>query len=45
MINRYLKKALPPKMEQLNANGPMTDQQLAPVKAAQALSGASDEDF
>lgn len=45
LIHRYFKKALPLKMDQLNANGPMTDQQLAPVKAAQALSGASDEDF
>ncbi|MEH6647981.1 hypothetical protein [Sulfitobacter sp.] len=45
LIHRYFKKALSLQMDRLNANGPMSDLELAPAETARALSDASDEEF
>jgi len=45
LIHQFFKKALLRQTDKLNANGPMSELELAPVETAQRLAEASDEDF
>ncbi|MDX2485262.1 MAG: site-specific integrase [Pseudodonghicola sp.] len=43
--HKYFKKALSAQLDRLGANGPVSELELAPYQAAQALAEASEEDF
>ncbi|MEB8388874.1 hypothetical protein OO012_16725 [Rhodobacteraceae bacterium KMM 6894] len=45
LIHKYFKKALSVQLDRLGAKGPVSELELAPYQASQALAEASDEDF
>ena len=45
LVHKYFKNALATQRDRLDANGPMSARELAPVKTSQALAEASEEEF
>jgi hypothetical protein len=45
LVHEYFKNALATQLDRLGASGPMTEQELAPLRNSQALAEASDDEF
>ncbi|WP_144055654.1 hypothetical protein [Octadecabacter antarcticus] len=45
LVHKYFKNALATQRDRLDADGPMSARELAPVETSQALAEASEEEF